>query len=85
MTSNEILVGQELEVVFNDPPSKLADLIKGVWLPVKIVAEYPRFFVAEVLPHYNPNGNWGMSKPYKVTLDKFGIGVGEVKVRDGWS
>ena len=82
MTSNEILVGQELEVQFIDPPSKLVDLFKGVWLPIKVVAEYPRFFVAEVLPHYNPKGNWGMSRPYKVTLDKFGIRVGEVKVRD---
>lgn len=83
MTITDIKVGQRLDVMFTDPPAKLSELIKGVWLPIKVVAEYEKFFTAEVLPHINPVESWGPSKPYMVTLDKFAIRVGEVKVRNG--
>ena len=76
-------VGQELEVQLTDPPPKLSELIRGVWLPVKIIGEYQWFFIAEVLPHINPILSWGMSRPYRLSLGKFDIMRGGVKIRDG--
>lgn len=77
----KLKVGQFVEVLFTDPPPKLSELIRDVWLPVKILAEYEYFFLAEVMPHTNPKQSWGISKPYRVTIDKFALGIHEVKVR----
>lgn len=74
-------VGQFVEVLFTDPPPKLGDLIKNTWLPIKVLAEYEYFFLAEVLPHINPKQSWGISKPYRVTIDKFALSIHEVKIR----
>ncbi len=48
------------------------------WIPLEIVAEFPGFFLCEVLPHVNPinkrQGFKGKSKPYKITINKLDIG-----------
>lgn len=81
MEKVKLKVGQQVEVLFTDPPPKLSELIRNVWLPIKILAEYEYFFLAEVLPHINPKQSWGISKPYRVTLDKFALSIREVKIR----
>lgn len=78
---NILKVGQFVEVLFTDPPSKLSELIKNVWLPAKILAEYEYFFLVEILPHRNPILSYGFSKPYRMTLNKFALTINEVKVR----
>lgn len=50
------------------------------YVPVRITKEFPSFFVGEVMPHKNSKGNLVGDK-YTVTLDKFDIKSGNVRVR----
>lgn len=43
--------------------------IQNLPIPVKIVAEYPKFLCGIVLPHQNPGGIF-KSKPYPITIHK---------------
>ncbi len=40
-------------------------------VPVRVLVDHPLFYVLEVLPHAN---GAGVSKPYKITVDKREIG-----------
>lgn len=42
-------------------------------VPIRILYEYRHYYVAEVLPHANPVCAWEVSKPYRITIDKFDI------------
>ena len=48
-------------------------------VPVRIEAEYPKWFLGTVLPHFNPRG-YGPSRPYRITITKNDINIGWVKV-----
>ncbi len=48
-------------------------------IPVEIEAEYPRFYVCNVLPHVN-NRSFGLSGRYIVTIDKVDIEMGIFKI-----
>ena len=39
-------------------------------IPVKIVKEYPSFYLVDVEKHFNPNHGINDSSPYRVTIDK---------------
>ena len=46
----------------------------GQAMPVKVIAEYPNYFVVEVQPHLNTNRcAFGESNKYTVTLDKWDL------------
>lgn len=40
-------------------------------VPVRILEEYPTYYVLEVLPHAS---GVGVSMPYRITIDKWEIG-----------
>ena len=44
--------------------------IQNLPIPVRIVAEYPKFLCGIVLPHQNPAGIY-KSYPYPITIDKY--------------
>ena len=77
----ELQIGEVINVQLIDPPTKLSELIRGVWLPVRILQEYEKFFLCEVLPHHNPILSWGLSKPYKLCLNKMAIKLNEIKIK----
>ena len=52
----------------------------GGAVPVFVLAEYPRFYLVSVLPHYNPVSCFGKSKIYNVTIDKFDLNNRTFKV-----
>lgn len=54
----------------------------GIAVPIQIIEEHPRFFVARVLRHHAP-GCFGISVPYNVTLDKHDIEVGIIIIEGG--
>lgn len=54
----------------------------GIAVPVLITAEYPRFLIGTVLPHYAPKG-FGLSHPYGVILDKHDIHIGVIIIEGG--
>ena len=74
-----MLVGQTVKATLKDESLKGAYPWEGATVPVKIIGEYPKFFVGTVLPHRNPNG-YGESKPYNITIDKHDIKSGRIKI-----
>lgn len=80
LKSNELFVGMEIEAWFKTSPDT------AVWnqfIPCRIIDERQNFFVCEVLPHKNPKG-WGISEPYRMTINKFSLDHGlDVSVRRG--
>lgn len=50
-------------------------------VPVKVIGEYQKFIVCEVLPHIaNTTQIFGESKPYRITISKFDLMKGAVKL-----
>lgn len=72
------LTGKTVKIRWNDSPD--ASVWSDVWLPVKIIAEYPKFLIGEVQPHVNPNNSFGISKPYRIGLNKTAIAFGEINL-----
>lgn len=52
---------------------------EGVSVPVRVLEEYPRWYLCLVLPHKNPRG-FGESIPYRITVPKYDITSGFVKI-----
>lgn len=52
-------------------------------VPVKILEEYPRWYLGLVLPHVNPSGFGRESMPYRITIPKFDIATGFVEIKEG--
>ena len=80
-TDLDLVVGEEVSIQLSDPPTKLSDLVRGVWLPVRIIDEYEKFYVCLILPHHNPVLCWGISKPYKICISKTAIRLNEVRIK----
>ena len=55
---------------------------EGMEVTVVIIAEYPAFLIGEVLPHRHPGG-FGISQPYRVTINKHDIFTGEMIINGG--
>ena len=73
------ITGEEMKVKFNSSFDNV--LYKDIWLPVKIIAEYPKFLLVEVLSHFNPNGGYDFSIPYRRCINKMAIEFGEVEIK----
>jgi len=58
-------------------------LWRGIWLPVKVVKEYPKWILFEVMPHTNMNHSLGTSHPYRLGVSKVGLILGEYKLKEG--
>ena len=52
----------------------------GGSVPVFVLNEYARFYVVVVLEHLNANTIFGESKQYNVTIDKFDLETGIIKI-----
>ena len=76
--SGQLEVGVEYWAIFRnmDDPH--------VWeratIPVVITHEYKYFYLCEVLPHYNITCPFGLSRPYRMTIDKFGLKINDIIV-----
>lgn len=67
---------------YNNTPLEDPTTWFGFWIPVFVEKEYKKFLLCEVLEHRNPNpGSVGMSKPYRITLNKHDIATGIVKIK----
>ena len=55
---------------------------EGMEVEVTIVAEYPSFLIGVVTPHRHPGG-FGTSRPYRVTINKHDIFIGEMIINGG--
>ena len=71
------LVGLTVKVKKKNP---LDVIWADQWIPVTIIAEYPKFLVGVVQPHKNKHG-WSESKPYTITLHKHDIATKEIKIK----
>ena len=79
LSVDDLFVGRKIRAMFSTNPD--SSIFDGVFLPLEIIAEYPNYFVCNVLPHRNPNRSWGISKPYRMTVNKFSVKVGEILVK----
>ena len=78
VTFSEIFVGGYYTAVLNDITLTTTDVAPYPnWykqkIPVKIIGEYPLYYVCEVQEHFNPNHGLAPSSPYRVTIDKVWI------------
>lgn len=48
----------------------------------KVIGEYPNYLVIEILPHRHPQG-FGLSHPYRCTICKHDIQIGEMIINGG--
>ena len=79
MFPNDI-IGEQIEIMLMERDGNL-DVHPGWYghyIPVEIIADYPSFYLCNVLPHVNPinqrNGFKKLSTPYRMTLNKWDIG-----------
>ena len=72
------ITGEKVKVKIND--SSLINIFGRNWIPVWIIAEYPKFLIAEVLPHENKHGQ-GISWPYRITLNKSDLYFKEIELK----
>ena len=71
--------GKELKIKWNN--SSDASVWGDIWLPVKVVKEYKKFILFEVLPHNNPNGQ-GTSTPYRMCANKGSIYMKGMEIKE---
>lgn len=76
--SESLYVGAEAEALFRTAPDSY--VWGEMYMPIVVTHEYPNFFVCEVLPNRHPHG-FGMSQPYRMTIDKFDLDHGLMRVR----
>lgn len=75
------LTGQTVTVKFKKGDSD-AYPWQGMTQNIRIESEYPNFLVGIVLPHHAPH-SFGLSKPYRVTIDKHDILTGVMIINGG--
>lgn len=71
----------KVKIKFNTGTSD-DSLFADFWMPAEIIAEYEKFFIVEILPHYNPYRNYGKSKPYKLGINKMRVYFNEVEIKE---
>lgn len=75
----DLYEGMTLEARFENAPD-------SVWynyfIPIRIEKEFPTWFLCTVLPHVSKDPRkMGMSSPYRMTINKHSLRVGEVVCR----
>ena len=78
LRNDDLFVGLNCRALFKSNPDAYA--FDGMYLPITIIAEYPKWWLAEVLPHKNPRGH-GLSSPYRMTMYKWDVDKGFVVVK----
>jgi len=58
--------------------NRISPCFNSTYIPVKVVKEYPTYYVCEVLDHKNKYGTGQCTARYKTTIDKHDISVGDV-------
>ncbi len=71
--------GKEMLLKWSDPPHAVWE---NVWLPIKIIKEYPRWLLVEVQPHVNGNLSLRMSSPYRMGVNKMSLILGDYKIKE---
>ena len=72
----ELASGDNIRIKF----VRNSGILNKIWLPAKVIEEYERFVMVEILPHNNPNG-YDKSKPYKLTINKMNIEFRDVLIK----
>jgi len=80
LRNKDLYVGKEIRAKFATNPD--AYIFGGVYLPLRIIAEYPEWWLTEVLPHRNEKSCYGLSKPYRMTIRKWDVECGDVTVKE---
>ena len=79
LREEDLYTGREVEAKFAVNPDPY---LYNCYIPVKIGKEYPKWWDSTVLPHINPNESQGISKPYPMSIKKWDIKCGDVKLRE---
>ena len=80
LKEKDIKSGMKIRAMFWENPDN--STWGNVYLPLKVLQEYKRFFVCEVLSHRNPHLSFGPSRSYPMTINKIAMKMGEVVVRE---
>ena len=75
------LTGQTVRVKENNTSGSALPW-EGLEVEVTITAEYPTFLLGVVMPHWHPGG-FGISHPYRVTINKHDIFTGRMIINGG--
>lgn len=79
MFKNFGITWKEVSVCFKDgAPDKI---FTNFFMPAKVVAEYKKYLILEIQPHYNPYVSQGISRPYRICANKTRIWLGDVVVK----
>ena len=57
-------------------PWAICDKVLG-----RVIFDHPRYVTVEILPHYNPDGGYGLSIPYRTAIHKNDIYNQRFKVK----
>ena len=71
--------GKEMLLKWIDPPDPIW---RDMWMPVKVLKEYPKYILVEVQPHMNVNQAFGMSKPYRIGVNKMSLLLGDYQLKE---
>lgn len=72
----ELASGDNIRIKF----ARNSGILNNIWLPAKVIKEYERFVMVEILPHNNPHG-YDKSKPYRLTINKMNIELRDVLIK----
>ena len=78
LSESDLYEGIEIWAMYIEPDNTF--YLGNIFLPMRVIKEYPRFWLCEVLPHKNPEG-FGISKVYPMTLCKHSISIREIIIR----
>lgn len=76
---NNTKIGDKIEV--KKRRSSVNYIWDNIWIPAKIVDIYPKYIVVEVLAHYNEKYGFGISRPYRITINTMELLLDEVEMR----
>ena len=69
--------GQEIQVMFHDAPNAI---FNGFYIQARVIKEYKKYILIEILPHHNPNRPWGISESYRMCINKTDIWIGNTVI-----
>lgn len=72
------LKGKDVSVMFKDAPDLL---FENFFMPAKVLEEYDKYILLEIQPHYNPYMSQGISRPYRVGVNKTCIWLGDTVIK----
>lgn len=86
MKNVRLMVGGTYKVMLTDWSLSTTDVAPypnwlKVKVPITVLEEYPTYYVVMAESHNNPTlDTFSVSKPYRVTIDKFALNSGIFKV-----